>query len=67
MATLIKADPTFYPSARLAMQAPPETVAYVVIVNPGDGLDGFGVVDADRSSKDLRPAAQHADDAECRR
>ena len=51
MATLIKADPTFYPSARLAMQAPPETVAYVVIVNPGDGPDGFGVVDADRSSK----------------
>src|SRR5256712_4917136 len=51
MATLLRADPTFYASPRLAMQAPPETVAYVIIVNPGNGLDGLAVVDADRSSK----------------
>src|SRR2546428_708833 len=51
MATLIKADPTFYPSARLAMQAPPETLAYVVVVNPGNGPDGLGVVDTDATSK----------------
>src|SRR5215217_4421373 len=37
-----KPDPTFYPSPRSAMQAPAETLAYVVRVNPtGDGqLDG---------------------------
>src|SRR5215207_7101711 len=33
-----KPDPTFYPSPRSAMQAPAETLAYVVRVNPtGDG------------------------------
>jgi methanethiol oxidase len=31
---LWKPDPTFYPSARLAMQAPQETLAYVVTFNP---------------------------------
>ena len=31
---LWKPDPTFYPSARMAMQAPPETLAYVVTFNP---------------------------------
>src|SRR5436309_2198194 len=51
MATLLRADPTFYASPRLAMQAPPETVAYVIIVNPGKGPDGLAVVDADRESK----------------
>src|SRR2546422_7570393 len=51
MATLLRADPTFYASPRLAMQAPPETVAYVIIVNPRKGPDGLAVVDADRDSK----------------
>src|SRR5438876_10724714 len=51
MATLLRADPTFYASPRLAMQAPPETVAYVIIVNPEKGPDGLAVVDADRNSK----------------
>ena len=51
MATLLRADPTFYASPRLAMQAPPETVAYVIIVNPGKGPDGLAVLDADRDSK----------------
>jgi methanethiol oxidase len=51
MATLLRADPTFYASPRLAMQAPPETVAYVIVVNPGKGPDGLAVLDADRSSK----------------
>jgi len=50
MATLLKADPTFYPSPKLAMQAPPETVAYAVIVNPGKGPDGLAVLDADAAS-----------------
>ena len=51
MATLLRADPTFYASPRLAAQAPPETLAYVVIVNPGQGPDGLATLDADRSSK----------------
>lgn len=44
-------DPTFYPSARLAMQAPPEKLAYVSIVNvAGDQPDAIGVVDLDPAS-----------------
>jgi selenium-binding protein 1 len=51
MATLLRADPTFYASPRLAAQAPPETLAYVIVVNPGDGPDGLATLDADRTSK----------------
>jgi selenium-binding protein 1 len=42
-----KPDPTFYPSPRLAMQAPPEKLAYVAVFNPnGDGRpDAMTVVD----------------------
>ncbi|MCC2662773.1 MAG: selenium-binding protein, partial [Geminicoccaceae bacterium] len=45
-------DPTFYPSPRAAMQAPAETLAYVVRVNPtGDGRpDAIAVVDVDPTS-----------------
>ena len=45
-------DPTFYPSPRLAAKAPPETVAYVAVVNPKqDGRpDALAVVDVDRDS-----------------
>src|SRR5688572_4390126 len=32
--TVWRPDPTFYPSARSAMTAPPEEFAYVVRVNP---------------------------------
>jgi methanethiol oxidase len=46
-------DPTFYPSPRSAMQAPAETLAYVVRVNPtGDGRpDAIAVVDVDPISR----------------
>lgn len=42
-----KPDPTFYPSPRLAMQAPPESLAYVAAFNPTqDGRpDAMTVVD----------------------
>jgi len=42
-----KPDPTFYPSPRLAMQAPPERLAYVAVFNPNhDGRpDAMTVVD----------------------
>ncbi len=45
-------DPTFYPSPRSAMQAPAETLAYVVRVNPtGDERpDAITVVDVDPTS-----------------
>ena len=48
-----KPDPTFYPSPRSAMQAPAETLAYVVRVNPtGDGRpDAITVVDVDPTSR----------------
>ena len=51
-------DPTFYPSPRSAMQAPAETLAYVVRVNPtGDGRpDAITVVDVDPDLRLLRPA-----------
>ena len=49
---LWKADPTFYPSPKLAAQAPHEKLAYVVALNPnGNGKpDALIVVDVDPAS-----------------
>jgi selenium-binding protein 1 len=55
---LWKPDPSFYPSARLASQAPPEKLAYVVTFDPQTALgrskngkpDSLAVVDVDPSS-----------------
>ncbi len=49
---LLTPDPTFYPSPRLAMQAPAEKLAYVALLNPAeDGRpDGMAVVDVDPAS-----------------
>ncbi|SDJ93915.1 selenium-binding family protein [Microbulbifer yueqingensis] len=49
---LWKPDPSFYPSARMAMQAPPERHAYVAALNYGrnDQPDGIRVVDLDPHS-----------------
>jgi methanethiol oxidase len=45
-------DQTFYPSPRMAMEAPPETLAYVSMMNPRrDGPDALGVVDVDPGSR----------------
>jgi methanethiol oxidase len=44
-------DRTFYPSAAMAMSAPPETLAYVVMLNPNGGPDAMGVLDVDTSSR----------------
>src|SRR3712207_1765438 len=51
MATL-KPDPTYYPSPRMAMQAPKEELAYVVVLNPdGNGRpDALAVMDANPDS-----------------
>src|SRR5881296_1147106 len=50
---LLKPDPTFYPSPRLAMQAPPEKYAFVAALNPpGSELnDALLVVDVDPASR----------------
>jgi methanethiol oxidase len=50
---LFKADPTFYPSPKLAMQAPKENLAYVAALNAnGAGKpDALVVVDVDPQSK----------------
>ena len=50
--TLWKPDPTFYPSPRLAMEAPRERLAYVAAFNPnGNGrADKMTVVDIDSES-----------------
>jgi methanethiol oxidase len=50
---LLTPDPTFYPSARMAMQAKPETLAYMALINPThqDKPDAIGVVDVDPASK----------------
>jgi selenium-binding protein 1 len=45
-------DPTFYPSPRLAMEAPPETFAYVALLEPDQKSrpDALGVVDLEQGS-----------------
>jgi selenium-binding protein 1 len=46
-------DPSFYPSPRAATQAPPETLAYVALINPTpeDGRpDALRVIDVDATS-----------------
>ena len=41
-------DPTFYPSPRMAMEAPAEKLAYVAMLNPTRrGVDAMGVIDVD--------------------
>ncbi|HEX5465635.1 MAG TPA: selenium-binding family protein [Candidatus Limnocylindrales bacterium] len=51
MATL-RPDPTFYPSARAAMTAPAEELAYVALLNTASqpAPDAIGVVDLDPAS-----------------
>ena len=50
--TTLRPDPTFYPSPRTAMQAPPEKLAYVVVLNPGSNgrPDALAVLDVDPNS-----------------
>ena len=50
---LLKADPTFYPSPKLAIQAPKENLAYVAALNANGAHkpDALVVVDVDPQSK----------------
>jgi selenium-binding protein 1 len=57
MATLLKPDPTFYPSPRLAGEAPPETLGYMVTFDPTEATpDALVTVDLDRASPTYRQA-----------
>jgi methanethiol oxidase len=49
---LLKPDPTFYPSPKLASQAPPEKLAYVAALNGNGGAhhDALFVVDVGEQS-----------------
>ena len=51
---LMRPDPTFYPSPGMAMQAPPERLAYVALLNVGKNgkHDAMGVIDLDPSSSE---------------
>ena len=53
---LMRPDPTFYPSAGMAMQAPPERLAYVALLNADKNgqRDAIGVIDLDPSSSGYR-------------
>ena len=50
--SLWRPDPTFYPSPKLAMEAPPEKLAYVAMLNANGKQrpDALGVVDLDPQS-----------------
>lgn len=55
----LRPDPTFYPSANMAMQAPPENFAFVVLLSPdGSQPDALGVVDL-RPDSPTRGTIQH--------
>ena len=47
---LMTPDPTFYPSARLAGQAPAERLGYVAVLNTNGNPDAMSVVDLDPAS-----------------
>ena len=51
---LMRPDPTFYRSPRMAMQAPPERFAYVALLNLGNNgkRDAMGIVDLDPGSSE---------------
>ena len=51
----VRIDPTFYASAKLAMQAPPETYAYTLMLSPDFSQpDALAVIDVDPKSSRYR-------------
>ncbi len=49
---LLRPDPSFYPSPKMAMQAPPESLAFVAMLNAEDDgrPDALAVVDVEPGS-----------------
>ena len=60
-------DPTFYPSPRVAMQAPPERLAYVALLNDGKNgkHDGIGVIDLHPDSSEYGRVVGQVDEWPC--
>ena len=58
-------DPTFYPSPKMAMQAPPERLAYVALLNAGKNgqRDAMGVIDLDPRSAGYTVGNGHRTDS----
>ena len=51
MLEALRPDPTFYPSARIAMEAPSERLAYTVLLSPDHSKpDALAVIDVDKRS-----------------
>jgi Holliday junction resolvasome RuvABC ATP-dependent DNA helicase subunit len=50
--TRVVPDQTFYPSPKMAMSAPPETLAYVAMLNPRGGSDALALLDVDEAGFD---------------
>lgn len=61
--TLWRPDPTFYPSPRLAVQAPAEKLAFVALLNPKHSgkPDAIGVIDVDPASPAYGQSAGRVD------
>ena len=48
----LRPDPTFYPTPKMAMDAPVEKLAFTLMLSPdGSKPDGLAVVDVDPTSK----------------
>jgi len=51
----LRPDPTFYPTPKMAMDAPVEKLAFTLMLSPdGSKPDGLAVVDVDPTSKTYR-------------
>jgi selenium-binding protein 1 len=59
----LRPDPSFYPSPKLAMEAPAEELAYVALLTSGDNgrTDAVGVVDTRRGSPSFGRLVGQAD------
>ena len=58
----LRPDPTFYPSPRIAMEAPAERLAYTLLLSPDHSKpDALAVVDVDRGSPNFGKAVYRLD------
>ncbi|HSU98660.1 MAG TPA: selenium-binding protein SBP56-related protein [Roseiarcus sp.] len=58
----LRPDPTFYPSPRIAMEAPAERLAYTLLLSPDHSKpDALAVVDVDRKSATFGKAVYRLD------
>ena len=61
----LRPDPTFHATAKLAMEAPPETFAYTLMLSPDFSRpDGLAVVDVNPTSQDYGRIVHTRHDAE---